>query len=78
MNTRQDEVKPNAAWYSTTPAKAPTMNNAAWRQLTMAFRYHAASTIAIAVIAAGPGTIAREAIAAGADGLRACVFMGGL
>ena len=39
------------------------MNSAACRQLMTALRYHAASTMAIAVIAAGPGTSAREPIA---------------
>jgi hypothetical protein len=38
MNTRQEEVKPNAAWYRTTPAPVPTRNNAACRQLMMALR----------------------------------------
>ena len=39
------------------------MKSAACRQLMTALRYHAASAMAIAVIAAGPGTSARELIA---------------
>ena len=41
------------------------------RQLIAVFRYHAASTMAIAVIAAGPGTSARDPNATGRDGFNA-------
>ena len=45
MNTRHDEVKPKAAWYSARPSRAPTTNRAACLALTACARYSAPSRI---------------------------------